>query len=152
MTKKCLKKFIKRKYTSYTNWRNCLKFSMQYLHMVPQKSGAGIFNYLIFTLVFETLKDKICHFWHFRQLWLRETSKTIRIKKNAAPLPWNSLLNVAITKLKFLARILKPLYFFSNLKLKISYFQNVWKFLHILPYVTQEKYHNFSVECDSLLL
>ena len=45
-----------------------------------------------------------------------------------------------------------PIFFFPKSKLKISYFQNVWKFLYILPYVTREKYHNFCVERDSLLL
>ena len=43
-------------------------------------------------------------------------------------------------------------FFSPKFNLKISYFENVWKFLYILPHVTQEKYHNFGVERDSLLL
>ena len=62
---------------------------MQYLHMVPQKSGAGIFDNLIFYPILRPIKSKnviLRHFLHFRQLWQPETAKKMKIKKNAAPL------------------------------------------------------------------
>ena len=62
---------------------------MQYLHMVPQKSGAGIFDNLIFYPILRPLKSKnviLRHFLTFSATSAARNGQKMKIKKNAAPL------------------------------------------------------------------
>ena len=73
-----------------------------------------------------------------------------RNQKNCCITFQKNFIKIKYKKIRGLAQILRPKNFFPpNSKLKTSYFQNVSKFLYILPHVTQEKYHNFGVERDS---
>ena len=92
-------------------------------------------------------------FCQFKQLSQAISGKKIKIKKIAAQCFKKSLSRVSIPKSRVLAQILRPLNFFSqNLSWKLASFQNVWKLLYILSYVTQQKHHNFCVERYSLVL
>ena len=70
--------------------------------------------------------------------------------KIAASRAKKSISRVILPKIRVLAQIFGPLNFFPKCKLKITH--SVWKFPYILPYVAKEKYHNFSVDIDILLL
>ena len=59
-------------------------------------------------------------FCHFQQLWQAAVGKRIKIENIAAQRFKKSLSRFSILKIKVLAQILRPLYFFPNSKFKIT--------------------------------
>ena len=98
-----------------------------------QKRCAGIFDNLIFYTIFSNFG---------RPRWVKNQNQ-----ENCSTMNQKKSIKSNITKKQgFSTNIETPIFFSQNPSLKIPTFQSVWKFLYILPYVTQEKHIKFSVE------